>query len=172
MGAFTCDRSRRVAIFSRILPFTQTRRFRYSHARVDWNAESPISGGFRDVVSTQVMRMTNGRNILPIRFWLPALSLGTLLLAGCSHGHHHEEDAPQSVVLMDEQGYRHEGYYDRSHNWHGGYYDERHEYHSDAHDWHGADRARAHETREPVRDERGGEHGEHADHPQGDREQR
>ncbi|HZL34693.1 MAG TPA: hypothetical protein VFC78_05235, partial [Tepidisphaeraceae bacterium] len=92
--------------------------------------------------------MTRIRYRLASGLFLPALSVGTLLLAGCGHEHH--QDQPQSVVLMDDSGFRHEGYYDQSHGWHGGYYDERHAYHPDAHDWHASAKREA--PRQPAHD--------------------
>ena len=76
------------------------------------------------------------RTMLPryLSRFLVALPLvaGSAVTIGCAH-HHHDED---QVVVVDEHGYRHEGYYDRDHNWHGGWYDEHHGYHEDPHEWH------------------------------------
>ncbi len=62
------------------------------------------------------------------------LAAGTFgLTAGCAHHHHHHDDA--CVVIHDDHGWRHEGYYDRDRHWRGGYYDERRVYHNDPYDW-------------------------------------
>ncbi|HEY2585092.1 MAG TPA: hypothetical protein VGI81_04940 [Tepidisphaeraceae bacterium] len=62
---------------------------------------------------------------------LPLFAAGAVTI-GCAH-HHHDDD---HVVVVDEHGYRHEGYYDADHHWHGGWYDEHHGDHDDPHDWH------------------------------------
>ncbi len=54
-------------------------------------------------------------------------------VSACEHHHHWEEN---HVAVVDEHGWRHEGYYDADKHWHGGYYDEKHEFHNDAADWH------------------------------------
>lgn len=60
--------------------------------------------------------------------WVPALVMGGMSV-GCVHHHHPTE------VVVDEHGYRHEGYYDADHHWHGGWYDEHNGFHDDPYDW-------------------------------------
>ncbi len=64
------------------------------------------------------------------------LVAGGMSLAACSHHHHHDNDTQEVVVIRDEHGWDHRGYYDSEHHWHGGYYDDHHVYHDDAADWH------------------------------------
>lgn len=94
------------------------------------------------------------------RFAFAAFGMAAWLLVGCGHGHYHRE--PDSVVLLDDQGFRHEGYYDEEHHWHGGYYDQRHEFHADARDWHGGHAEARHvEGGHGEADHRGGDNHEH-----------
>jgi hypothetical protein len=74
---------------------------------------------------------TTLRNIL-IRHWGLGILIGSSACLGACH--HHDDDRPRAVIV-DDRGYRHEGYRDE-HGWHGGYYDERHEFHDDPHEWH------------------------------------
>ena len=71
---------------------------------------------------------------------------GGLSLTGCADHHRPRRveriervepvDPPiERVVIVDERGYRHEGYYDERRGWHGGWYDERHAFHEDAREW-------------------------------------
>lgn len=69
--------------------------------------------------------------------WLSLLAVagGGLFAAGCA-GHRHEEVVePQRVVIEDEHGFRHEGYYDERRTWHGGYYDKDRQFHRDPDNW-------------------------------------
>jgi len=68
-------------------------------------------------------------------FLLTALIAAPAFLAACSH-HRHDYDRDSRVVVVDDRGYRHEGYDDERGEWHGGYYDERNGYHEDERDWH------------------------------------
>ncbi len=83
---------------------------------------------------------------------LASLVIGTALVGGCHHDHdddHHrdhdervEANTPwrqETIMMHDDQGREHRGYYDRDHSWHGGYYDDRHNYHDDPGDWRGRD---------------------------------
>jgi len=64
-----------------------------------------------------------------------ALIFGGLSLSAC---HHHDRDdvaRRDRVEIVDERGFRHQGYRDERGYWHGGWYDERREYHNDPDDW-------------------------------------
>src|SRR3569623_185870 len=61
---------------------------------------------------------------------LSAVATGGLFIGACA-GHRHEEVEPQRVVVEDEHGFRHEGYYDERRSWHGGYYDRERQFHRD-----------------------------------------
>lgn len=62
-------------------------------------------------------------------WWMPALVVGGMSLGACVH--HHDD----GVVVVDEHGFRHEGYYDADRHWHGGWRDEHNVYHEDPYDW-------------------------------------
>lgn len=66
-------------------------------------------------------------------WWAPAL-VAAATCAGACH-HHHDYDNRDRVVVVDEHGYRHEGYYGPDRHWHGGWYDEHSAYHDDPYDW-------------------------------------
>jgi hypothetical protein len=65
------------------------------------------------------------------------LLLGGAYLAGCeSHDHDDDHDRRGSdVVIRDNRGLEHRGYYDHGGDWHGGYYDENRAYHPDDRTW-------------------------------------
>lgn len=77
-------------------------------------------------------KLIGSRRLASGLFCVLPLVAGGVFAAGCVH-HHHDDEG--HVVLVDEHGYRHEGYYDRDHHWHGGWYDEHHAFHDDPHDW-------------------------------------
>ena len=67
--------------------------------------------------------------------WLAtALAAGSISSAGCVYHHHHHRDYDE-VVIVDDYGFPHHGYYDEHRWWHGGYYDRDRRYHEDARDW-------------------------------------
>ena len=112
---------------------------------------------------------------------LAAAGIGGLFGLGCGHEHRHYDEQPQSVVLYDDNGFEHTGYYDQAHDWHGGYYDQGHAFHNDAHDWRGnRDRAQVRQARDQEYQQgreqnRGQEQNREQDaggHHEGDREQR
>lgn len=57
-----------------------------------------------------------------------------MFLGACEEEHHHHHDEDRTVVV-DEHGWRHEGYYDEGRRWHGGYADDRGIRHEDPDDW-------------------------------------
>ena len=73
---------------------------------------------------------------IALNHWrMAAIGLSGIGAVGCVHHHHHDYDDRRGVVIVDERGYRHEGYYDDRRRWHGGYYDDRREFHEDAPEW-------------------------------------
>jgi hypothetical protein len=54
---------------------------------------------------------------------------------GCESHHHDYDDHHDVVVVRDENGWEHHGWYDTHGDWHGTYYDERHVAHDDPVDW-------------------------------------
>ena len=76
------------------------------------------------------------RKTVAVGTWLAAALLAGTYTVGCIHHHHHDYDDYDRVVIVDDRGWHHEGYYDRDRYWHGGYYDEHRGYHEDARDWH------------------------------------
>ena len=74
----------------------------------------------------------------------------TLVVAGCEHEHERDHDhydrgrtqvyypaqqPDERVVIRDDHGWDHHGFYDARGDWHGGYYDEKHDFHNDPADW-------------------------------------
>ena len=98
--------------------------------------------------------------------WSIALSSALLAcaLGGCGEEHHRRRPAPEPlpapeavIVVPDERGVEHRGFYDRQGYWHGGYYDERREFRSDERDWgraHDRDWDRHYREHEGNREER------------------
>ena len=79
--------------------------------------------------------MQSGKSIRALllkAWWAPAVIMAGSYLVGCAH-HHHEGE---HVTVLDDRGYRHEGFYDENHRWHGGYDDDQHVHHDDPDDWH------------------------------------
>jgi hypothetical protein len=77
---------------------------------------------------------TNPYTVLLGSMRLSAALAGSMFLGACDwHHHHHDEDR---TVIVDEHGWRHEGFYDENHAWHGGYVDDHGEHHDDPADWH------------------------------------
>jgi hypothetical protein len=73
------------------------------------------------------------------RRWCLAAVTGVLFVGACDHHHHDDRDdrevRREQIRVVDDRGFRHEGYYDDRHDWHGGYYDEGRVFHDDPHEW-------------------------------------
>lgn len=76
---------------------------------------------------------TTPHTVLSSSLTLSALLVGSMFLGACAWHHHHDNDR---TVVVDEHGWRHEGFYDENRHWHGGYVDDRGEHHVDPEDWH------------------------------------
>jgi len=74
---------------------------------------------------------TTPHTVLFTSLKLSAVLVGFMLLNACYWHHPHED----RTVIVDEHGWRHEGFYDEHHAWHGGYVDDHGLRHDDPEDW-------------------------------------